>query len=140
MRITSIDLQCEDIIWFAIDKNGYVLEFTSGGIGNVPEFICADRETNELLVDFFMNTLEATTSENLIVDYEDNDLMNDAIILSRKGIYCFDARRDSYDKICFPTIPLSLEKLPKEIQKIMENRCIDADAVTSRTIHVSHAY
>lgn len=33
MRITNIDLQCEDLMWFAIDQNGYVLEFTSGGDG-----------------------------------------------------------------------------------------------------------
>ena len=60
MRITNIDLQCEDLMWFAIDQNGCVLEFTSGGMGNVPEFVCADRESNDLLVNFFIGLCSLT--------------------------------------------------------------------------------
>lgn len=34
MEYTEIDLQIEDIMWFSVDKNGYVLEcsFKSGWI------------------------------------------------------------------------------------------------------------
>lgn len=34
MRITKIDLQCYDYLWFAIDANGCIIAFTSGGIGD----------------------------------------------------------------------------------------------------------
>ena len=43
MRITKIDLQCYDYLWFAIDANGCIIAFTSGGIGDVPEFVCRSK-------------------------------------------------------------------------------------------------
>ena len=140
MRITNIDLQCEDLMWFAIDQNGYVLEFTSGGMGNVPEFVCADRESNDLLVNFFMNVLEETTSEQLEVPYDDNDLINDAIHLSRKGLYCLDASGDTYDKICSPKAPLHIDSLPVNIREIMSTRLVNVDVDSTDTIDVEHAY
>ena len=140
MRITMIDLQCEDIMWFAVDKNGYIMEFTSGGMGNVPEFVCADRETNDLLVDFFMKNLFDSTFEHLEVEYADNDLMNEAISLSRKGIFCFDAVGDSYNLICAPEKPLNVDNLPDDIRKKLESRYIDADVLSNKDILVDHAY
>ena len=140
MRITNIDLQCEDIIWFAVDKNGFIVEFTSGGIGNVPEFVCADREANDLLVNYFMNELAQSTSEQLVVPYEDNDLINDAIMLSRKGVFCFDASGDSYDKLSIPEAPLNVEKIPSDIKKILLKRILDVDVVLVDTVEVAHAY
>ena len=140
MRITNIDLQCEDIVWFAVDKNGFIVEFTSGGIGNVPEFVCADREANDLLVNYFMNELAQSTSEQLVVPYEDNDLINDAIILSRKGVFCFDASGDSYDKLSIPEAPLNVEKIPSDIKKILLKRILDVDVVLVDTVEVAHAY
>ena len=140
MRITNIDLQCEDIIWFAVDKNGFIVEFTSGGIGNVPEFVCADREANDLLVNYFMNELAQSTSEQLVVPYEDNDLINDAIMLSRKGVFCFDASGDSYDKLSIPETPLNVEKIPSDIKKILLKRILDVDVVLVDTVEVAHAY
>ena len=140
MRITNIDLQCEDIMWFAIDKNGYILEFTSGGIGKVPEFVCADRKVNELLEDFFMNVLPESTSEQLIITYEDNDLVNDAIMLSQKGIYCFDANGDSYYKICSPKASLRIDNLPEDIRNILSKRYIDIDVFSTDIVNVEHAY
>ena len=140
MRITNIDLQCEDLMWFAVDKNGYIVEFTSGGIGNVPEFVCEDRDSNDLLVDYFMNISNETTSEQLIVPYEDNDLLNDAIALSKKGIFCFDASGDSYEKISLPVLPLHMENLPDNIKRIMVKRLIDTDVTTANVVCVEHAY
>lgn len=140
MRITNIDLQCEDLMWFAIDRNGYIAEFTSAGMGNVPEFVCADREINDVLVDYFMNALVETTLEQLVVEYEDNDLINDAINLSRKGLYCFDASGDIYEKICSPKVPLHIDKLPTNIRDIMSKRLIDIDVTANDTIEVEHAY
>jgi len=44
MRYSITDLQCEDIMWFGIDQDGCIFECTSGGMGNVPEFVCQQRK------------------------------------------------------------------------------------------------
>ena len=116
------------------------MEFTTGGVGNVPEFVCADRETNDLLVDFFMKNLVESTFEQLEVEYADNDLINEAIFLSRRGIYCFDAAGDSYNLICAPEKPLKMDKLPENIMKKIKSRYIDVDVISDKKILVEHAY
>lgn len=49
MRITEIDLQCEDIMWFGIDN--HIFECTSAGCGNVPEFVCESKKNTKILLD-----------------------------------------------------------------------------------------
>ena len=44
MRYSEIDLQCEDITWFGVDANNHVIAFASGGMGNIPEFVCRSKE------------------------------------------------------------------------------------------------
>lgn len=44
MKYSEIDLQIEDIMWFAIDKQNYILAFTLGGYGNIPKFVCRSKE------------------------------------------------------------------------------------------------
>ena len=63
MRITAIELQCEDIMWFGIDNNNHIFECTSSGCGNVPEFVCISKENTESLLNFFMNELAEFTEE-----------------------------------------------------------------------------
>ena len=91
MRYSVFDLQVEDIMWFGIDTNGMIFACTSAGCANVPEFVCESREINEQICDFFMNKLETSTTEVLETSYENNVLINDAVKLSQKGIFCFDA-------------------------------------------------
>ena len=73
MRISIIDLQCEDIMWFGVDKNNYIFECTSAGCGNVPEFVCCSKEnTNKLhavakaLIE--QEKLDAQEFENIFVN------------------------------------------------------------------------
>ena len=53
MRISEIELQCEDVMWFAADSNGNIFECTSAGCGNVPEYICKSKEDTDTLLDYF---------------------------------------------------------------------------------------
>lgn len=140
MRITMIDLQCEDLMWFAVDHNGYVVVLTSGGMGNVPEFVCAERETNDFLVEYFTNIQPEMTTEKLAVEHEENALIKDAICLSRKGVFCFDANGDSYEKISSPEEPLVVDMLPDNIKSVMRSRIINCDVLASNIIDVPHAY
>ena len=49
MRITEIDLQCEDIMWFGVDNQNHIFACTSAGCGNVPEFVCKSKENTTFL-------------------------------------------------------------------------------------------
>lgn len=140
MRITMIDLQCEDLMWFAVDPEGRIVALTSGGMGNVPEFVCADRDANDFLVEYFTKIQPEMTVEKLAVEYEENALIKDAIRLSRKGVFCFDANGDSYEKISSPEAPLVFDMLPDNIKSVMRSRIINCDVLTSDTIDVPHAY
>lgn len=144
MRITAIDLQCEDIMWFGIDNHNHIFECTSAGCGNVPEFVCRSKENTEKLLNFFMNELDEFTEEKILVEYKDtNPLLEDCIHLSRKGIYCYDIYEDDeqrYIKIAEPLKPLEFDNLPLPIKGIFENSRVNTDVMTDKFISVEHAY
>ncbi len=134
MRITEIDLQCEDIIWFGIDRNSYIFECTSAGCGNVPESVCKSKENTKLLESFFLNNLN---------EEEKNKLPELSIALSQKGIFCYDIYSENerlYSRIATPEVPLEFYNLPENIQKIIEENKFDIDVVHDEIINIKHAY
>ena len=144
MRITEIDLQCEDIMWFGIDSHNHIFECTSAGCGNVPKFVCKSKEVTEKLLEFFMNELNEFTEENLLVGcVNTNQLLKDCIRLSRKGIYCFDVYEENeqqYAKIVEPVRPLEYDELPQKIKDIFYDNRVDVDVRNQKIINVDHAY
>ena len=144
MRITEIDLQCEDIMWFGIDSQNHIFECTSAGCGNVPEFVCQSKENTEYLSEFFMEKLQESTQEKMLVEYvETNQLLNDCALLARKGIYCFDIYEENeqqYVKIVEPMEPLNYDKLPKKIKDILDDNGVDINVMSEKIIKVEHAY
>ncbi len=144
MRISEIDLQCEDIMWFAIDRNGNVFECTSAGCGNVPEYVCRSREETETLLHYFMESAPTITTSKLLIPAEDNDLVDDAKKLASRGIYCFDItdydNDDKYHCIAIPEKVLNFSMLPADIQKLLSDHIYNGDVSEERTITVDHAY
>ena len=148
MRYSISDLQCDDLMWFGIDKNGYILEFTTGGAGNVPEFVCRSKEDTEKLCDFFTEDLPKTCEASLVCAPDPaNPLLEDCMELSRKGITCFDVKsdendalEDSYQKISIPSLPLLFDNLPQDIRSIMEDFRLDIDVTNTDSVEVPHAY
>ena len=144
MRYSIVDLQCEDILWFALDVNGNILAFTSGGFGNVPEFICRSKEENELLIDFFNKYDASTTGTHLLIEDDGNPLSADARKFSQHGITCFDVDIDndnpSYVKISYPDNPITNDVLPENIQKILSDHIVNVDVMHTDRIDVPHAY
>ena len=144
MRISEIELCYTDLDWFAIDKNKKIMCFTSGGYGNVPEFVCASKENTELLSEFFENAHDCTTA--IVVQDEKSGVNLDYWrAASQKGLYCFDAvdgqdDTPSYTKISVPEQPLYFHELPPHIQSIIETNFVDTDADIADTIIVDHAY
>ena len=145
MRITEIDLQCDDIMWFAIDNSGCVIALTSGGEGNVPEYVCRSKEETETLETFFMNLPTGFSESVLHVDNDGSTLATDAEALAQKGIYCFDICSDpgfefGYYKISSPDKALHLTDLPANIQSIMSDHTIEIDVSVVDRIMVENAY
>lgn len=144
MRITEIDLQCEDIMWFGIDSHNHIFACTSAGRGNVPEFVCKSKEATEKMLEFFMDELNEFTEEKLLVEYVNtNQLLKDCIRLSRKGIYCFDIYRENeqqYVKIAEPIRLLDYDELPQRIKDVFSDNRVDVDVMTQKIISVDHAY
>ncbi len=146
MKYSVFDLQIEDIMWFGIDTNGMIFACTTAGCANVPGFVCESREINEQICDFFMNKLKRTGTEILETSYEDNSLINDAIKLSQRGIFCFDAVIDDvahaneYVRISSPSNPLRFEELPDSIKSVFMNHIVNVDITSTKYLHVNHAY
>ena len=145
MKYTEIDLQCEDIMWFGVDKNGYIFECTSGGIGCVPPFVCNSKEDTEHLEVFFLNKLKESTQGTLLIPDDGNQLSRDGLSLSRKGIFCFDVATDEgrpneYKKIAVPVRPLNVSELPNDIKNLMNNHTVDIDVSAETFIKVPHAF
>lgn len=144
MRITEIDLQYEDIMWFGVDNQNHIFECTSAGCGNVPEFVCKSKENTDFLEDFFMQELKEFTQEKLLIQYDDtNELLNDCIHLSRKGIYCFDIfkqNKKQYIKLVEPVKPLIFDELPREVKDVLGTNRVDVDVMRKQIISVEHAY
>jgi len=144
MRISEIDLQCEDIMWFATDSNGNVFECTSAGCGNVPEYVCRSREETEILLDYFMEKAPIITSSKLLIPVEDNDLIDDIKKLSSKGLYCFDItdydNDDKYNCISLPEKAINISDLPEDIQEILSDHIYNGNVSKEHTITVDHAY
>lgn len=146
MKYSKIDLQVEDIMWFGIDTNSRIFACATAGCANVPLFVCESREINEMLCNFFINELNETTTEVLETTYENNDLINDAVKLARKGIFCFDAVIDDeshsneYIRISSPSVPLHFEELPDSVKCVLINHTVDVNISTTKYLQVSHAY
>ena len=146
MKYSVIDLQVEDIMWFGIDTNGLIFACTTAGCANVPDFVCKSREINELICGFFMDELKKTTSEILETSYENNTLINDAIDLSQKGVFCFDAviddnnHENEYIKISSPSAPLHFEELPDSIKSVIRDHYVNVDITATKYLQVTHGY
>ena len=134
MRITEFDLQIEDLEWYAIDENNNIAFFTSGGMGNVPEFICKSREYLNIVSNYFDlsdNTFaEAEVVEGAFDDYPNDEFKKDCIDVSEKGLFCYDVsdedeHKNEYKLLCRPNNMLKLGDLPEEIQEIIKQYKLD---------------
>ncbi len=145
MRYSEIDLQCEDIMWFGVDSFDHIFVCTAGGFGNVPEFVCSSRENNERLIEYFLNEMPSRGGSILLVEKEDTPLVEDSMILSGKGLYCFDVviegeEQGGYTKIAYPDNPVVVSDLPKPIQELLNDHRVAIDTSAADYLKVEHAY
>lgn len=145
MRLTEIDLQIQNTIWFGVDKNGYIFICISEVMARIPEFVCKSKEETNLLKKYFFKILGIDSKKDF-----DNDL-----ILSQKGLFCFHGivesipKDEDFDthpywyrksKEFSPKSPLHFDQLPKNIQEIMDSHRVDVDVFHDVYMNVEHAY
>ena len=64
MLISEVDQEVYDYDWFAVDKEGHVGHFTTGGMGTLPRIVAASSKDLHFVADFF-STLASSTEATL---------------------------------------------------------------------------
>lgn len=148
-RILADECEHMDAEWYGVDKKGNIAVFCSGGVGNLPEFVCESRERVDELLDFF-EVLKKTTSSFLMFP-QSKGAEQCARDFSDKGLYYFDADdgtrfeistlQNYYTKQACPEVPLKFEQLPEKIKENLKQNFLDVeDFSLIQTIYVDHAY
>ena len=51
-----------DMEWYGVDRQGHIAVFCSAGEGNLPKFVCEDRERADQLIEYFGGLKKSTGS------------------------------------------------------------------------------
>lgn len=140
MRYTEIDLEIEDVMWFAIDQRGHIGCFTSGGHGNIPEFVCRSREDNEAICDYFMEDSPVFTTGKLMHVPKGSFQEEDCLLLVSKGIFSYDimnSNDDVYDKIAIPNHALCIDRIDEKIRILLSDHVICSDFCNINRIKIT---
>ena len=143
-----------NILWFGVDKYGYIFCARTEFTRLVPEFVVRNIEKNEFVKKFF--------TEFLGTVFIDEDINN----LASKGIFYYDLIDDyfveydedkkrieesknefkkhpyHYKKMTKsnPTNPLHFEQLPKNIQEILDSQRVKIDAHNTNYFFIPEIY
>jgi len=148
-RICAGECEHMDMEWYGVDRQGNIAVFCSGGVGNLPEFVCENDERACELMDYF-ESLEKMTSSVLMFP-QSRGAEQCARGFSDKGLYYFDANdgtrpgictfHEYYTKQSYSQSPLKYEQLPDHIKEILKHNLMEIeDFSLVNTICVKHAY
>jgi hypothetical protein len=124
MQISDIDQEVTDFDWYAVEANGYLVQFASGG-GPLPASVASSLEALQQLHAYFLALPIQATPVRLtqlaadIVDVE--RYVKSFVNYAQRGLFSFDktdlAHRNNmmYHLVAYPEAPLSLAELPTEI-------------------------
>jgi hypothetical protein len=135
MEISSIDQEITDFDWYAVDSNGYLVQFASGG-GTLPRSVALSSEALAQLHHYFLtlSTTETTTAHfnpdlSLVVSrlsniYAYNLYIHSSANFAKSGLFAFNktdlAHRDNYyHLVAYPAKPLLLTELPTAIRALI---------------------
>lgn len=125
MKITELELEVEDIEWYAVDESGRIAQFTSGGSPMVPAFVCECRERLNDVCRFFEKTCAdsraAVHFNEALPPFPRSAFLHECKQTEQKGLYCFTMLEEqgvpTYWLVCKPSFERMLFDLPPNIQK-----------------------
>lgn len=148
-RIKDEDCSCIDVEWYGIDNKGNIAVFCSGGIGNLPEFVCENAERVDYIMEYFD---KCEKYSKCIMRYETDGIAKEvAEDYSRRGLFYYDCydpfrkrlshERRFYTKLSYPESPLKYNDLPDEIKNLLKHNFLDIpDFSETDNVHIRHAY
>ena len=151
-RIENWELCTIDVEWYGIDRKGNVAVFCSAGEANVPEFVCADKERYELLVEIFGKMPTISDVQVCLEGSKKNPMpIQVAKEYSEKGLFYYDSDDHSksdmgvfqryYTIGSMPINPMKYDDLPMQVQELLKDNFLPIDDFrTSCRIDVEDAY
>jgi hypothetical protein len=160
MVISEIDESTIDYDWFAIDDEGVVGHFATGGCGIMPRSVAASADDLMTITDFFQKEAVAGTSTRLSptlglhvafkTSAEEERYLQSFLKMASRGLFSFNAvnsviRPVGYFRVIDPVVPLPLSSLPMRIRIILERTRLKevsfrtADVIQVETIRWAEA-
>lgn len=134
MEISSIDQEITDYDWYAVDPNGYLVQFSSGG-GTLPSSVASSSEALLQLHHYFLTLSTETTTAHfnpnlpsvvpsLSTSHAYNRYIQAYATSAKRGLFVFDktdlADYDNYyHLVAYPARPLLLTELPPAIRALI---------------------
>jgi hypothetical protein len=150
MKFGKEEQQDSDLEWFAIDKKGRIICFTSGG-SVFPDSASFSKEDWEKLIEYFeslpFNKGEFILGQHPLVQkpIAPPALVGDPTFtattgrfwkdMAKRGLFAFDYNRDAYREIpkyhlvAAPKIPLHVSDLPETIATIVQRTVYQGDVI-----------
>jgi hypothetical protein len=132
--ISDIDEEVTDIDWFALDQEGFIGHFASGGFGGLPRSVAASKEDLEKVFSYFknqpLNATAASPSSKALASVATKDEKGKAkffksyLEMASRGLYSFNfviigKRPAPYYLVARPAKPLHVNDLPDAIKTIL---------------------
>lgn len=137
MAFTEDEQWHSDLDWYAVDKDGNIGQFLTGGHRLLPSSFASNKEVSEKLSHYFDNLpftdkdfVYCPNLEKNMRELEANQINEHFMPFSQKmasrGLYSYDSDGDTYKnrpyfRVTIPKKALTLADLPKEIRGILEN-------------------
>jgi hypothetical protein len=139
MEISSIDQEITDFDWYAVDPNGYLVQFFSGG-GTLPSSVASSSEALAQLHHYFLTSSTETTTAHFNPDlplvvpslsnsYAYNLYIHSSANFAKSGLFAFNktdlAHQDNYyHLVAYPAKPLLFTELPPAIRALISRTCL----------------
>jgi hypothetical protein len=151
MEVSDLEQETQDLDWFALDEEGTIGHFATGGSGKLPRSVAASRDNMNMLTEFFRTHFANFTTPiinpklGLHVSLKDEDAkekyLQDYLNMASRGLYSYDClltgkKPTGYFLVAQPTTPLQLTLLPREIRSLLEMTVLQASFRKSDEITV----
>ena len=135
MIISDLEEETTDLDWFAIDQQGFIGHFTTGGAGALPRSVASSKEDLESVCKYFRSlplnaTVPLASQKAMAVLATKNDqarekYLRDFLQMASRGLYSFDyqptgKRPSPYFLVARPEQPLHFNDIPPEIQGLLK--------------------